>query len=44
MDLDVAKRNHSYNYPHNNFEVMIGNGGKIAYKGRCHNIKLSMGD
>lgn len=23
---------------------MIGNGGKIACKGWCHNIKLSMGD
>lgn len=33
IELDVAKKTHSYIYPHNNFEAMSGNGGKIACKG-----------
>lgn len=32
MDPNMEKRNHSYIYPHNNFDMMIGNGGKIAFK------------
>jgi len=44
MDLEVTKRNNLYIYPKNNFEVMIGNEGRISCKGSCCNIKLSMDD
>lgn len=33
-----------YIHPTNNFEVMIGNGRKIACKGTCCNIKINMGN
>ena len=43
IDPWVAKSIDCCIHPTNNFEVMVGNGGKIACKGTCHNVKLSMG-
>jgi len=43
IDPRVAKATDSYIHPSNNFEVLVGNGGKIACKGTCRNVKLSMG-
>lgn len=27
-----------------NFQVLVANGGSIDFGGKCHNIKLSMGE
>ena len=43
IDPWVANNAKFYIHPTNNFEVMVGNGGKITCKGTCHNVKLSMG-
>lgn len=43
IDPQVAKAIDSYIHPTNNFKVMVGNGKKIACKGTCQNVKLSMG-
>lgn len=42
IDPWVAKVANCYIHPINNFEVMVINRGKIACKGTCHNVKLSM--
>jgi len=43
IDPWVAKATDCYIHPTKTFEVMVGNEGKIACKGTCHNVKLSMG-
>lgn len=40
IDPWMAKVVDCYIHPINNFEVMVGNGGKIACKGTCQNVKL----
>lgn len=44
IDPRVVKQANYFIFPQNNFEVMIGNGGKITCKGKYHNIKLAMCD
>eukprot|EP00253_Pinus_taeda_P028179 PITA_28179 len=40
----VAKELNCFLYPAPECEVMVANGGTINCSGRCHNIKLSMGE
>ena len=40
----VAKELNCFLYPARECQVMIANGGTINCSGRCHNIKLSMGE
>ena len=40
----VAKESNFFLYPALECQVMIANGGTINCSGKCHNIKLSMGE
>ena len=40
----VAKELYLFLYPAPECQVMIANGGTINFSGKCHNIKLSMGE
>jgi len=40
----VAKELNCFLYPALEFQVMVANGGTINFSGKCHNIKLSMGE
>ena len=40
----VAKELNCFLYPSPECQVMVGNGGTINGSGKCHNIKLSMGE
>ena len=44
IDKKLAARLNCFAYPVKNFSVMIANGGSITCGGKCHNIKLSIGD
>ena len=44
IDCRVAKELNCFLYPAPEGQVMIANGGTINFSGRCHNIKLSMGE
>ena len=40
----IAKELNYFLYPALEFQVMVASGGTINYFGKCHNIKLSMGE
>ena len=40
----VAKGLNYFLYPAPECQVMVANGGTINFSGKCHNIKLSMGE
>ena len=40
----VAKELNCFLYPAPECQVMVANGGTINFSGKCHNIKLSMGE
>ena len=40
----VAKELNCFLYPAPQFKVMVANGGTINFSGKCHNIKLAMGE
>ena len=40
----VAKELNCFLYPAPECQVMVANGGTINCSGKCHNIKLTMGD
>eukprot|EP00253_Pinus_taeda_P028905 PITA_28905 len=40
----VAKESNCFLYPAPECQVMVANGGTINFSGKCHNIKLSMGE
>ena len=40
----VAKELNCFLYPAPEFQVMVENGGTINCYGKCHNIKLTMGE
>ena len=40
----VAKELNCFLYPAPEGQVMVANGGTINFSGKCHNIKLSMGE
>ena len=40
----IAKDLNCFIYPTPEFQVMVANGSTIKCSGKCHNIKLSMGE
>jgi hypothetical protein len=44
IDKILAKNLNCFVYPVTNFQVLVANGGSIDCVGKCHNIKLSMGE
>ena len=40
----VAKELNCFLYPAPECQVMVANGGTIKFSGKCHNIKLTMGE
>ena len=40
----VAKELNCFLYPAPECQVMVSNGGTINYSGKCHDIKLTMGE
>ena len=40
----VAKELNCFLYPTPKYQVMVANGGTINCSGKCHNIKLTMGE
>jgi len=40
----VAKKLNCFLYPAPEYQMMFANGGTINCSGKCHNIKLSMGE
>jgi len=40
----IAKDLNCFQYPTPRFQVMVANGGTINCSGKCHNIKLTMGE
>ena len=40
----VAKELNCFLYPAPECQVMVSNGGTINFSGKCHNIKLAMGE
>ena len=40
----VAKEMNWFLYPALEFQVMVANGGTINWSGKCHDIKLAMGE
>jgi hypothetical protein len=44
IDKILAKHLNCFVYLVENFQVLVANGGSIDCGGKCHNIKLSMGD
>ena len=40
----VAKELNRFLYPTPECQVMVANGGTINFSGKCHNIKLTMGE
>jgi len=44
INKKVAEQLNCFPYPVKNFQVMISNGGSINCGGKCHNIKVNIGD
>jgi len=44
INKKVAEQLNYFPYPVKNFQVMIANGGSISCGGKCHNVKINMGD
>ena len=40
----VAKELNNFLYPVTECQVMVANGGTINFYGKCHNLKLNMGE
>ena len=44
IDKILAESLNCFLYPRTNIQVLVANGGSIDYGGKCHNIKISMGE
>jgi hypothetical protein len=44
IDKILAENLNCFVYPVTNFQFLVVIGGSIDYMGKCHNIKLSMGE
>lgn len=44
IDPRIAKQADCFIHPCSSFEVMIANGGTLPCKGKCRNVRLSIGD
>ena len=44
IHFKVAKELNCFLYPAPEFQVVVANGGTINCSGKCHNIKLAMGE
>ena len=44
IDPRIAKQADCFIHPCSNFEFMVANGGTLPCKGKCHNVRISMGD
>jgi hypothetical protein len=44
IDKKLARNLNCFVYPVKNFHVLVANGGSIDCVGKCHNLKLNMGE
>lgn len=44
INRKLAKELNYFPYQVKNFQVMVANSGILAYRGKCHNVKITMGD